>query len=272
MAKEIKINAFEAYENTRMPKSSKVVTYELIDIKPDPDNKGLFLGSWHYVRPWDIIEHEGKFHDIGIVERYNPDGSYVLRNDVSFPPNERFRLNLSPGNPIHEEIYRFLEWCNENESNPNRRTDVVPVFRKVNAAAIAKSEVEKEKALFEAQSLFFAMKDDELRNVANLLGVPSQDEIDVVKSNLLVKVKNTTDQFLKVAKKGTSEIDDLVIIKDAIKQGLLKVDKGLKTVSFGDDDRLVFEYFGAKVKEEDLLKSLQEKHSDVIDAIKAQLS
>lgn len=272
MSKEIKINDFQKYEETRIPKTSGSVTYELLDIKPDPDNKGQFLGSWHYLRPYDTIEVDGKFHNIGIVQNYNADGSYVLNSNVSFAPSDRFRLTLSQGNPIHEEIYRFMEWCNENDSNPNRRADVIPVFKKINVVAFAKSEVEKKKALFEAQKIFFAMKDEEIRNVANLLGIPSNDDIEVVKNNLLLKVENATDAFLKVAKKAPETIDDLVLVKSAIKEGILKIDKEQKKVSFGDDNRVVFEYFGNRPKEDELLKELQEKHTDVLEAIKAQLS
>lgn len=272
MAKEIKINDFQKYEETRIPKTSKTVTYELLDIKPDPDNKGQFLGSWHYLRPYDTIEVDGKFHNIGIVQTYNADGTYVLNSNVYFPPSERFRLTLNQGNPIHEEIYRFMEWCNENESNPNRRADVIPVFKKINVVAFAKSEVEKKKALFEAQKLFFAMKDDEVKNVANLLGIPSNDDIEVVKNNLLLKVENATDAFLKVAQKAPDTIDELVLVKSAIKEGVLKIDKEVKTVMFGDDNRVVLEYFGKTVKEDEILKALQEKHTDVWEAIKAQLS
>ncbi len=270
MAKELKINDFQKYEETRIPKNT--VTFELLDIKPDPDNKGLLLGSWHYVRPYDTIEVDGKFHNIGIVQTYNADGSYVLNSNVSFPPSERFRLTLSKGNPIHEEIYRFMFWSNENESNPNRRQDVVPVFKEVNVVAFAKSEVEKKKALFEAQKLFFAMKDDEVKNVANLLGIPSNDDIEVVKNNLLLKVENATDVFLKVAQKAPDTLDDLVLVKSAVKDGLLKIDKEAKRVTFGDDNRVVLEYFGKTVKEDEILKALQEKHPDVLEAVKIQLS
>jgi hypothetical protein len=272
MAKEIKINDFVKYEETRIPESSQTVIYELLDIKPDPDNKGQLLGSWHYLKVHDTVEVDKKFHNIGIVQSYNADGSYVLNTNVSFAPSERFRLTLRRGNPVDEEIYRFMEWCNENESNPNKRADVIPVFKKVNVVAFAKSEVEKKKALFEAQKIFFDMKDAEVKNVANLLGIPSDDDIEVVKNNLLLKVENATDLFLKTAKKSPETIDELVLVKAAIKDGILKVDKELKTVKFGDDNRLVLEYFGNKLKEEEVLKALQEKHPDVLEAVKVQLA
>lgn len=272
MAKEIKINDFKEYEETRIPKSTETVTYELLGIKPDPDNKGMLLGSWHYLKVHDTIEVNGKFHNIGIIQSYNADGTYNLNTNVSFAPSERFRLTLRRGNPADEETYRFMEWCNENESNPNRRADVIPVFKKINVVAFAKSEVEKKKALFEAQKLFFAMKDDEIKNVANLLGIPSNDDIEVVKNNLLLKVENATDVFLKVAQKAPDTIDELVLVKSAIKEGVLKIDKEGKTVMFGDDNKVVLEYFGKTVKEYEILKALQEKHTDVLEAIKAQLS
>lgn len=272
MSKEIKINDFQKYEETRIPKTSKTVTYELLDIKPDPVNKGLLLGSWHYIRPYDTIEVDGKFHNIGIVQKYNADGTHVLNSNVSFPPGSRFRLTLEQGNPEHEEIYRFLEWCNENESNPNRRQSVFPVFKKVNMLAFAKSENEKAKALFDAQAIFFAMKDAEIRNVANLLGVPSNDDLEIVRNSLRLKVENSTDLFLKTAQKPTDTIDELVLVKAAIKDGILKVDKEVKTVMFGDDNKVILEYFGNRVKEDEILKALQEKHTDVLEAVKAQLA
>lgn len=267
---ESKINNFEAYKKTKMP-VGKPVTYELCDLKPDPDNKGLLMGSWKYIRPFDTIEHKGEFFDIGIVRSYNTDGSYVLNNEVSFIPNDRFRVNLTPGNPVHEEIYKFFEWCNENESNPNRRADVEPVFKKINAAAFAISENEKARRLFEAQQIFYSMKDADIKNVANLLGIPSGDEIDIVKSNVRLKVENNTDLFLKVAQKPTETLDELVLIKEAIKRNILKVNKELKEVSFGDDNKVVSVFHSNRLNESELLDNLKEKHPEVLEAITAQL-
>lgn len=270
MNKELKINNFDAYQETKMPKGT-TVTYELLDIKPDPDNKGMLTGAWKYLRPFDTIEHKDKFYDIGIVLSSSVDGSYTLNQQVSFMPSERFRITLTAGNPVHEEIYKFLEWCNENESNPNRREDVPAVFKKINKVAFAKSAVDAKKALFDAQAIFFAMKEDETRNVANLLGIPSQDDLEVVKSNLLLKIENNADAFLKVAKKAPETLGALVLVKKAIKDGLLKVNKELKTVNFGDDNRVVFEFYSTSVKEAELLADLEKNNPDVLLALRAQL-
>jgi len=126
MSKEFKINAFKAYKDTKMPKGKDVI-YELLNISPDKDNKGMFNIPWTYISPSDVIEHEGEFHEIGIVRTYNPDGSVVLNNEVSFMPSTFGRLALTPGNPMHEEVYRFFQWCNKNASNPNRREEVEPL-------------------------------------------------------------------------------------------------------------------------------------------------
>ena len=75
MAKEIKINDFKKYEETRIPESSKTIVYELLDVKPDPDNKGRFVGSWHYLKVHDTIEVDGKFYEIGVIQNYNADGT-----------------------------------------------------------------------------------------------------------------------------------------------------------------------------------------------------
>lgn len=270
MDKELKINAFKEYQDTKMPKG-RTVTYELVGIKPDPDNKGMLLAPREYIRPFDTIEHSGKFYDIGIVRRYNTDGSYVLNNELSFAPADRFRINLEPGNPQDEEIYRFFEWCNQNESNENRRANVPPLFKRINTVAFAKTENEKRKLLFEAQQIFYGMKDEEIKNVANLLGIPSGDDIEVVKSNLFLKVENSTDLFLKTARKAPEVIDALVLVKKALKANILKHNKEEKKITFGDDNRLVFEYFG-NLKESELLDTLKEKYTDVIDAISAQLA
>jgi hypothetical protein len=116
------------------------------------------------------------------------------------------------------------------------------------------------------------MKDEEVKNVANLLGIPSNDDIEVVKNNLLLKVENATDVFLKVAQKTPDTLDELVLVKSAIKEGILKIDTEAKAVLFGDDNRVVLEYFGKTVKEDEILKALQEKHPDVLEAVKIQLS
>jgi NACalpha-BTF3-like transcription factor len=41
---------------------------------------------------------------------------------------------------------------------------------------------------------------------------------------------------------------------------------------FGDDNKVILEYFGNRVKEDEILKALQEKHTDVLEAVKAQLA
>ncbi|MCV5968549.1 hypothetical protein, partial [Lactococcus petauri] len=57
----------------------------------------------------------------------------------------------------------------------------------------------------------------------------------------------------------------------AIKEGLLKVNKELKTVKFGDEDKLVFEYYSTTVKEAELLTDLEKNNPDVLLALRAQL-
>jgi hypothetical protein len=270
MNNDFKINAFDAYKKTKMPKGKQVI-YELLGIKDDPDNAGRKLTPWYYVSPQDVIEHEGVFYEIGIVKSYNIDGSYVLDNLVSFSPENHARLALTPGVPSDEEIYRFFEWCNINESNPNRRTDIEPRFKKINAAANAKSDNDKKKALFDAQTLFYKMTEKEIVTVANLLAIP-EDEIEVVKANLLVKLENQTELFLKVAKREPASNENVVLIKEALKKDILINNKAKNEITFGENGKTVAVYHGKVLKEVEILASIEKDHPDVLEAIKAQLA
>lgn len=270
MNNDFKINAFDAYKKTKMPKGKPVI-YELLGIKDDPDNAGRKITPWFYVSPQDVVEHEGVFYEIGIVKSYNVDGSYVLDNLVSFSPESHARLALNPGVPSDEEIYRFFEWCNLNESNPNRRTDTIARFKKINAAENAKSENDKKKALFDAQTLFYKMTDKEITTVANLLGIPD-DEIELVKSNLMIKVETQTELFLKVARREPASNENVVLIKEALKKEILINNKAKNEITFGDNGKTVAVYHGKMLKEAEILASIEKDHPDVLEAIKAQLN
>lgn len=262
---EQKVNNFKAYQDTKMKEGNRYV-YELLGTKPDPDNKGMLIGSWTYISPSDTIQYNGSFYDIAMVNRYNTDGSYEPILDVSFSPANLFRLELIPGNPRHEEVYRFFSWCNDNASNPNRRADVIPKFKQINESANAKAEVEKSKAMFEAMQVFFSLKDEDVERIALTMGIP-KDDIDVMKNNLRLKVESKADDFLKFAKVEPKGLDEIVKVKDAIKNGILKVNLDLGQVTFGDNDDVVFKYFGKKLKEQDLLDAIKKSHPYILEAI-----
>lgn len=269
MNKEISVNAFDAYKKTKMTIGQEYV-YEFMGIKNDPKNPGQIIMPWYYLSPSDTVSYKDEFHEIAIVQRYNTDGSFALNHNISFSPETRGRISLTPGEPIDEEVFRFMEWNNKNESNKNRRETVEPIFRRINVSAIAKAANDKKKALFEAQQVFYAMKDSDILSVATIFGLPTHD-IEVAKESLFIKVESHTEQFLKIAKKAPETLDSLVLIKKAIKDGLLVDNKEAKNVTFGEENKVVFEYF-SRIKEQELLDFLNTNHPEVLHAITVQLT
>lgn len=269
MNNEIKVNAFEAYKKTKM-QAGKEYIYEFLNIKEDKDNKGHLIMPWYYLSPSDVVSHEGEFHEIAIVQRYNQDGTYALHQDVAFTPANMGRVSLTPGEPLHEEIFRFMEWSNKNESNPNRRTTVEPVFKRINVSAVAKADNDKQKALFDAKQLFYSAKESDLKSLAIIYGIPTED-MEVAKQSLMLKLEGDTDKFLKLINKSPETKGSLVLIKTALKEGILKDNKELMTITFGDSDKPIHQYFTRNVKEQELLDEIMLKHRDVYDAINAQI-
>lgn len=124
----------------------------------------------------------------------------------------------------------FLEKCNANVDNPNKKGTRKLTFFEWNPSRQAELERAKRVAKIEAIKFASAASDEEMRRHASYLGIPFYDEMSMPKTN--EAIRNDYELYAEaqparfMASAGSKEVEVAFIVKKAIMDG--KIDLGVK--------------------------------------------
>lgn len=187
-------------------------------------------------------------------------------------------LKLKSGVPRDETWWKFLSLCDENESNPNRNTAVEAKFKVLDVEKDENELYAEKEAAFKAQTLVFGLEDSAVRAIAKTLKVEAIS-VSALKNKLLEIATKSPGSILEaneaaviapaVAKKEV--VDTLGPIKEALAKGILRDERELKQVLFGEKKEVVFSYVGNKVKEKELLDHLEAEKPEILAIVLEQL-
>lgn len=259
------LNNFKKFKDLKMP--NKVVIFELLGIKEDPENFGRKIIPAVALRPLDVIMVDGEPESIACIESVNHDGVATLES-VIFSGYSHGRVFLDPTNPMDHMRYKFMTLCNYNASNPDRNPNVEPVFRLVDEEKEAKAKLEIEAKDNKALELFFVLKDSEVATIGGLIGLQGEDA--VMKVNLLNWLKENPNKFTKLVD-GIKEIaPEMEMVLYGLKNQLLIDNKVTREILYGPDkDKVVFSYDGEEVDLIALGASLKKDNPEIIKGLKA---
>jgi len=267
-------NQWKGYNSISIP-AGKQVVYKLLNIRPDTESgNGSFIIPSTNIPTTDTIFREGNVCPIGCFTGTQANGD-PIHDVIIFDLSSAGKVVLRSGNPTDERKFRYLERSNYNQSNPDRVQDGTkePLFFRVDEALDADTELKLEKIKDQATAKFWEIESDtkQLNNAFNIIGIDSSD-LSIAKRKLKEYVSRKPEEFMTIFSKGTEELDSLALIKKALKDGILKDDKETKTVTYGEDNIVVFDYFGKQPNPTELAKHLEEKNKEIFEAITLKAS
>ena len=147
--------------------------------------------------------------------RYVPGETSIYKDEQSKDSKLREPIMFSNGvltvaktNPT---LKKFLDMCNANSSNPNRRTERVPSFFKEDTQVNAKKDVSKAKAEINALQLALNMPMEQLVGYAKVLGVNTDNSIDEIRWDMKLVAQKDPSSFIAGLNDPTREMKEVLL-------------------------------------------------------------
>lgn len=269
--KQEDFNQWKGINDIQIP-AGKTITLQVLGIIDDPlpENKGQKIIPNALIRPTCAIFRDGKTYNIAAIDTVDMSGNVSFARIIISGASAGF-LKLKSGVPRDENWWKFLSLCDENESNPDRNTDVEAKFKVLDIEKDANELYAEKEAAFNAQSLVFGLEESAVRAIAKTLKVEGIS-VSVLKNKLLELAAKSPGSIFEAneaavvapaaAKKEVADI--LGPIKEALAKGILRDERELKQILFGPKKEVVFTYVGNKVKEKELLDHLEAEKPEVL--------
>ena len=245
----------------KMPKEP--VYYQVLGIKPDPNNKNrMKIPASVHIKNIQTIYDPGD-EEVKTVKYVtgqrttndaNGNAKIVERlGEIFFERATNGMITINPKNKKDLPLYRFLEICNENLSNPNRDKTVTPRFRKLDKAKEAKDQFEIARQRTEAVSLALNMPYEELQRFAEELNVPTNRDPYEVRMAMKVKAEQNPAIFIAHSK---ADVKTVITgqIKEAIDKEIIAFDEESDKWVWAQNKALILELKPGKEKLEALFE------------------
>jgi len=213
------------------------VYYQVLAVKPDPDNRNrLKISASVRVPPTDTIYDPGD-GKVKVLEYItgrstgkDANGNQVVLNklgEIFFYATNKGMIVINPKNKRDLLKYQYLEATNYNASNPNRDANVQPLFKRLDKKQDAKAAFEKELSANEAVQLALKMPYRDLELLATELKVDTNRDPYEVRMAMKVKAQANPALFIQKSSSGAS-----AVIHKQIQQAQ---DKGV--ITYNEDER-----------------------------------
>ena len=251
----MKASDYNQYPEWMKKPFNKMVIYTFYNIKPDPDNIGKYImpNIYRFKLTDQIVvtDEDGKnarpIH-IAYTNASNPDGSIVVGDDLFFSAEGFGRIVLNPKRASDHAKFMFMEYSNQNASNPNRDENISIVWKKedleVKAKASRVDRKSRKEAILEAVQLSPYM----VEVLIDVLGSTSDKEKSEEEQRDLIEDIAETDPktFLAAVKSSLSEI--ISTTKKAKDLGIIKNDFKKQAFISQPDDEVIWSNKGIEKK------------------------
>lgn len=192
---------------SKMLKRGESAIYKLTGLgRKDADGKPIIPSSVKVPSSCYITDpHTDLPVQIGLVKELRGEHDFKL-DPIWFRRIELGQKIINGGGP-DVELHLYLYYSNYNGSNPNRNTDVKPIYEYYDVEKEAKAAGEKTAMLRNALNYASAMKEDAMRDYATAKGL-NGDKMEVYSLRKLVEdhAKNAPQEFLNFSKNDTTGI------------------------------------------------------------------
>ena len=275
----MKASDYNKYPEWMKKPFNKMVIYTFYNIKPDPDNVGKYImpNIYRFKLTDQIVvtDEDGKnarpIH-IAYTNASNPDGSIVVGDDLFFSAEGFGRIVLNPKRASDHSKFMFMEYSNQNASNPNRDESVPIIWKKEDLKEEAKaSRVDRKsrkEAILEAVQLSPYM----VEVLIDVLGSSSDKEKSEEEQRDIIEDIAETDPktFLAAVKSSLSEI--ISTTKKAKDLGIIKNDFKKQAFISQPDDEVIWSTKGIdKKKTYDLFAKFLQENPKVLKTIESKV-
>lgn len=211
-----------------MSKRTETVVYRLIGLKRDP-NSGRIKAPIILTIPTKdtIITPNGKEKAI----KFSPgtlvtaDGGVAdIKSEISFKSGYLFVK------PDDINLYDFVETCNWNKSNPNRKKSVTPIFERVDEGKTKREALEEMIKEQDAMNIVAEMEFDDMYACALALKINTNQEAEAIKHDLMRATKTQPEWFTQ------NSLEDIKLkakFLKAINLNIIKMDRHSRSFSWG---------------------------------------
>ena len=251
----MKASDYNQYPEWMKKPFNKMVIYTFYNIKPDPDNIGKYImpNIYRFKLTDQIVvtDEDGKnarpIH-IAYTNASNPDGSIVVGDDLFFSAEGFGRIVLNPKRASDHAKFMFMEYSNQNASNPNRDENISIVWKKEDLEVEAKASRVDRKARKEAILEAVQLSPYMVEVLIDVLGSTSDKEKSEEEQRDLIEDIAETDPktFLAAVKSSLSEI--ISTTKKAKDLGIIKNDFKKQAFISQPDDEVIWSNKGIEKK------------------------
>lgn len=163
-----------------------------------------------------------------------------------------------------QNLYKFLEASDENESNPNADPNIPKKFRRVDAQKQAQAEIEKDNMLDKAKSIAKTADFEKIKAIALSYRInPENYDATELRHDLLLKAKRNPKEFLEKAKdKQESNIENL--IAELTSKSVIKYADSEWSYKDGAKKETLCKAVAGEDKNETLLKYLKSREGKTV--------
>lgn len=230
---------------------NKRVKFRLVNLKPDPDNKGRYLlprtMNVPSVSRTIFTDEDGNVQTIHIAftdgQKEKEDGSPVLRYDLEFGQFNNGEMVLDPKNAGDAEKFRYMNHCSFNASSPWRSNDVTPIFERIDEDAIAIQKSELRKARRKAENIVSSLTDEELPEKWALISSDTDASAAIMRNGLEDYAEKYPTEFIKLT--GDPVVETINLCKVAKKLGVIENNSKDRIFAFSETGEVITEYTNA---------------------------
>jgi hypothetical protein len=231
-------------------------TFRLLNIKPDPENKGqLLLPGYKNVPPKDVIfDEEGNPSHIAYITGQSPDGEAQFGNDLVFTKGNWGMINLNPKKPKDQNKFIYLYTASYNKSSPIREGNDgseygAPLYYLIDYEKEASLRRDKRESFKRSVRISGELEDKQVDELYTILsGMSAANKSVSEKRDYLEDyAQSTPDKFLKAYDAKTNTIE--AFVREAISQKVIAHNSKEGTFVSTDNGSVLFTYktgFGVK--------------------------
>ncbi len=231
-------NVSEAIKPVKLKKGEVVEYFFYSYGMPDWNKPGKINYPFsRKIKTKDRIYDPGKNDpvDVGVFSKKQLDehrNEVIITKSFYLPGAASGILLCQGGNIDQEEMYEFLELTNDNESNPNRDTSVIPVFRRIDAKKDALKRMSSRSDLQIALTYASGMKEEEIREFAAAMAWNEKEDLEMLQDQLGEFAQTKPSAFIKFWQ--DPNLKDKALIKSALTKGIISYDVATHRIKWGN--------------------------------------
>jgi len=222
----------EAKDKIAPLEPGEVAEYELLDIKPDPENKGKFKIPFMKGVPGEsVIYDKGKPKKIAFIKgvrHKEVNDSLIEVPDIGriyFYQDTAGKIILHGDNPRDVELHEYLQLCPNRQGSPFATANDTPIYRYIDHKKEAMQKAAARRKITDAMKFVGKMTDEDINRYAFLFSKKPVDDIELARAHVEQYAFDYPEKFLGLVQDET-HFELQYAFKRALADNLIKIKPG----------------------------------------------